>query len=147
MAPYDSPYQPPQNSCPASMLNPSPERERGRVEREGREGKRERGREGEFRDVYTCTCKCIHTHIQQADMHTHCVPIIMYCIPTLREISVTTRADKVFLMPAQVLGSDTRLQRERETERVGTNRNNHTVRNINNNFMYVCVCVLLKLDR
>ena len=53
-----------------------------------------------------------HTHIQQADMHTHCVPIIMYCIPTLREISVTTRADKVFLMPAQVLGSDTWLQRE-----------------------------------
>ena len=68
-----------------------------------------------------------HTHIQQADMHTHCVPIIMYCIPTLREISVTTRADKVFLMPAQVLGSDTWLQRERETERVGTNRNIHRV--------------------
>ena len=58
-----------------------------------------------------------HTHIQQADVHTHCVPITMYCIPTLREISVTTRADKVFLMPAQVLGSDTWLQRERETER------------------------------
>ena len=33
------------------------------------------------------------------------------------------QADKVFLMPAQVLGSDTWLQRERETERVGTNRN------------------------
>ena len=60
----------------------------------------------------------------------------------MREISVTTRADKVFLMPAQVLGSDTWLQRERETDRMGTNRNNHTVRNINNNFMYVCVCVL-----
>ena len=150
------------------MLNPSPERkregerkrgregegEKGRVEggreregergrereREGREGKRERGREGDFKDVYTRTCKCIHT--PQADMHTHCVPIIMNCIPTLREISVTTRADKVFLMPAQVLGSDTWLQRERETDRMGTNRNNHTVRNINNNFMYVCVCVL-----
>ena len=96
------------------------------MEGEGREGKRERegergrergGRERNFRDVYTRTCKCIHTHIQQADMHTHCVPIIMYCIPTLREISVTTRADKVFLMSAQVLGSDTWLQRERETER------------------------------
>ena len=93
-------------------------------EREGREGKREGGGgEGEFRNVYTCTCKCIHT---QADMHTHCVPIIMYCTPTLREISVTPRADKVFLMPAQVLGSDTWLQRERETERVGTNRMNST---------------------
>ena len=103
---------------------------------------RERGREGEFRNVYTCTCKCIHTHIQQADMHTHCDPIIMYCIPTLREISVTTRADKVFLMPAQVLGSDTWLQREKERDRMSTNRNIHTVRNINDNFMYVCVCVL-----
>ena len=106
------------------------ERARGR-ERGGRERERERGGEGEFRNVYTCTCKCFHTHIQQADMHTHCVPIIMYCTPTLREISVTTRADKVFLMPVQVLGSDTWLQRERETERVGTNRNNHTV-SINN---------------
>ena len=48
-------------------------------EREGREGKRESGGEGEFRNVYACTCKCIHTHIhvQQADMHTNCVPIIM----------------------------------------------------------------------
>ena len=82
--------------------------------------RRERERE---RETYTH----IHAHIQQADMHTNCVPIIMYCIPTLREISVTTRADKVFLMPAQVLGSDTWLQRERETERVGTNRNIHTV--------------------
>ena len=95
------------------------EGERGRErEGEGERGKeRERGGEGEFRNIYTCTCKSIHTHIQQADMHTHCVPIIMYCIPTLREISVTTRADKVFLMPAQVLGSDTWLQREWETER------------------------------
>ena len=94
-------------------------RERKERVREGERGEggkeRERGGEGEFRNVYTCTCKCFHTHIQQADMHTHCVPIIMYCIPTLREISVTTRADKVFLMPAQVLGSDTWLQRERET--------------------------------
>ena len=157
------------------MLNPSPERERGREggrgggreggregervrvgergrerggkeregergrERGGREREREggggggRGGEGEFRNVYTCTCKCIHTHIQQADMHTHCVPIIMYTIPTLREISVTTRADKVFLMPAQVLGSDTWLQRERETERVGIN----TIVIINwNNFVW-----------
>ena len=121
------------------------ERERER-EREGREGKRERGGEREFRNVYTCTCKCIHTYIQQqADMHTHCVPIIMYCTPTLREISVTTRADKVFLMPAQVLGSDTWLQRERETERVGTNRNIHTVSmNWNNNFN--CVCVYVYVD-
>ena len=106
-----------------------------------REG--ERGGEGEFRNVYTCTCKCIYTHIQQADIHTHCVPIIMYCTPTLREISVTMRADKVFLMPAQVLGSDIRLQRERETERVATNRNIHTV---SMNWLYVigvCVCVCM----
>ena len=93
-------------------------REMGREGERGRErGLREREREGERESsetyIYTCTCKCIHTHIQQADTHTHCVPIIMYCIPTLREISVTTRADKVFLMPAQVLGSDTWLQRER----------------------------------
>ena len=33
----------------------------------------------------------------------------------------------MFLIPAQVLGRDTWLQREREIERVGTNRNIHTV--------------------
>ena len=121
------------------MLNPSPERERER-EREGgrgregeRGGERERGREGERvreeregererEGESSETQMHSHTHIQQADMYTHtyCTTaslIIMYCIPTLREISVTTRADKVFLMPAQVLGSDTWLQRERETER------------------------------
>ena len=97
------------------------EGERGEGGKERGGGGGGRGGEGEFRNVYTCTCKCIHTHIQQADMHTHCVPIIMYTIPTLREISVTTRADKVFLMPAHALGSDTWLQRERETERVGIN--------------------------
>ena len=84
-----------------------------------------------------------HTHIQQADMHTHSVPITMYCIPTLREISVTTRADKVFLMPAQVQGSDTWLREtERETERVGTNRNIHTVSM--NWVIGVCVYVYVK---
>ena len=105
------------------MLNPSPERER----EGGRERERERGGEGEFRNTNAFT----HTYTTSRHVHTHilyyCVPIIMYCIPTLREISVTTRADKVFLMPAQVLGSDTWLQRERETERVGTNRNIHRV--------------------
>ena len=107
--------------------------------REGERGEGGREREGE-RDSSE-TQMHSHTHIQQADMYTHtyCTTaslIIMYCIPTLREISVTTRADKVFLMPAQVLGSDTWLQRERETERVGTNRNIHTVSmNWNNNFM------------
>ena len=90
------------------------------------EGGKDREREGEREssETYTHAHASAFTHTlyrQQADMHTHCVPIIMYCIPTLREISVTTRADKVFLMPAQVLGSDTWLQRERETERVGTN--------------------------
>ena len=109
-----------------------------------REGERgEGGRERERGRGTVQKHKCIHTHIykQQADMYTHtyCTTaslIIMYCIPTLREISVTTRADKVFLMPAQVLGSDTWLQRERETERVGINRNIHTVSmNRNNNFM------------
>ena len=33
----------------------------------------------------------VHTH---ADMHTHCVPTIMYCIPTLREISVKREQTK-----------------------------------------------------
>ena len=108
----------------------------------GKERERERGRVQKRIHMHMQVHSHCTLYIQQADMHTHCVPIIMYCIPTLREISVTTRADKVFLMPAQVLGSDTWLQRERETERVGTNRNIHTVRNINNNFMYVCVCVL-----
>ena len=111
------------------MLNPSPERERGREggrergKEEGRGGKREREGErgrgggererevlGTYTHMQTCThaSSCAHT----MHMYTYCVPIIMYCIPTLREISVTTRADKVFLMPAQVLGSDTWLQRE-----------------------------------
>ena len=82
-------------------------KERAREGERGEGGKeRERGR-GRVQKRIHSTCKCFHTHIQQADMHTHCVPIIMYCTPTLREISVTTRADKVFLMPAQVLGSDT----------------------------------------
>ena len=89
--------------------------ERGR-ERRGREREREGEREISETQMHS------HTHIQQADMYTHtyCTTaslIIMYCIPTLREISVTTRADKVFLMPAQVQGCDTWLQRERETER------------------------------
>ena len=49
----------------------------GEREREGREGKRERerGREGEFRNVYTCTCKCIHTytvHTTSRYAHTLC---------------------------------------------------------------------------
>ena len=112
------------------------ERRKDRVSvRERGEGGKERERgERESLETYTHAHASAFTH--QADMHTHCVPIIMYCIPTLREISVTTRADKVFLMPAQVLGSDTWLQRERETERVGTNRNIHTVSmNWNNNFM------------
>ena len=101
-----------------------------------REREREGGRGRVQKRIHMHMQVHSHTHIQQADMHTHCVPIIMYCIPTLREISVTTRADKVFLMPAQILGSDTWLQRERETERVGTNRNIHTVSmNWNNNFM------------
>ena len=112
-------------------------RERGEKEREGERGRerggkeREREREGERETSEMYTHAHASAFTQQADVHTHCVPIIMYCIPTLREISVTTRADKVFLMPAQVLGSDTWLQRERETERVGTNRNIHTV-SINN---------------
>ena len=132
---------------------------RGREGERGREeGKRERAREGERGEGGKererergrgRVQKRIHMHmqvhshrIQQADTHTHCVPIIMYCIPTLREISVTTRADKVFLMPAQVLGSDTWLQRERETERVGTNRNIHRVSM--NWVIGVCVYVYVK---
>ena len=73
-----------------------------------REGEGERGREGErgFRNI--------HTH---ADMHTrklmcahyahvHILCTYYYVLYTHpREISVTTRADKVFMMPAQVLGS------------------------------------------
>ena len=110
-------------------------------ERGGERRGREREREGERDSSETQMHSHTHIYIQQADMYTHtyCTTaslIIMYCIPTLREISVTTRADKVFLMPAQVLGSDTWLQRERETERVGINRNIHTVSmNWNNNFM------------
>ena len=120
-------------------------RERGGRGERGRDGGRggervsegERGRGRVQKRIHMHMQVHSHTHIiQQADMHTHCVPIIMYCTPTQREISVTTRADKVFLMPAQVLGSDTWLQRERETERVGTNRIIHTVSmNWNNNFM------------
>ena len=120
------------------------ERGEGRKER-AREGERGEGgkeseREGEREssETYTHAHASAFTHIQQADMHTHCVPIILYCIPTLREISVTMRADKVFLMPAQVLGSDTWLQRERETERVGTNRNIHAL------CKSVCVYVYVK---
>ena len=130
-------------------------RERGGKEREGERGRerggrerereregggREREREGEREssETYTHAHASAFTPMQQADMHTHCVPITMYCIPTLREISVTTRADKVFLMPAQVLGSDTWLQRERETERVGTNRNIHALCN-----RRVCVCMCM----
>ena len=51
--------------------------------REGREGKREREGEGEFRNIYTCTCKCIHTHIQQADIPcTHILCPYYYALYT-----------------------------------------------------------------
>ena len=100
------------------------------------EGGKERERERESSETYTHVHASAFTHTynkQTSHAHTYCVPIIMHCTPTLSEISVTTRADKVFLMPAQVLSSDTWLQR------VGTKRKNHTVSinwNIrNNNFM------------
>ena len=86
----------------------------------------------------------VHTYNKQTCTHILC-PYIMYCIPTLREISVTTRADKVFLMPAQVLGSDTWLQREREIEREGTNRNNYSYSEhelaLCNRRVCVCMCM------
>ena len=52
-------------------------------EREGRKEKREREREREREssETYTHAHASAFTHtlyIQQADMHTHCVPIIMY---------------------------------------------------------------------
>ena len=108
--------------------------ERVREGERGREGGKEReggrGRVQKRIDMHMQVHS--HTHIQQADMHTHCVPIIMYCIP---RDQCYNESRKVFLMPAQVLGSDTWLQRVRETERVA-NRNIHTVSmNWNNNFM------------
>ena len=118
--------------------------EREREEREGKSG-RERGR-GRVQ-------KRIHMHMQ---VHSHtynkqtCTHTVSCTVPTLREISVTTRADKVFLMPAQVLGSDTWLQRERgrqrerETEREGINRN--TILKINWNITETTLCGLLLMS-